>query len=242
MAFVPGFEHDVFVSYAHGDNREWVSRFVDRLRSKLTEKLGESAEVWLDETELRATRDYRQEIPDSVTRSAVFLLLPSPAYLRSQYCVEIECQAFVDTLPSKRARFAGDDFANERYALRCPIEQIDNNLHWRLFPGLSDIPFFDASGPYAIDKSKFERSFTELTQTLIPLLKRMRNRCTPVFLYPLNPEPNLKEARNSLANELGDRSYRLMPENFVNLADQLREASLAVFLVGEKYDKKVKNC
>jgi TIR domain len=240
MAFVPGYEHDVFVSYAHGDNREWVSRFAGRLESELKKKLGDAAEVWLDTTELRATRDYRQEIPDSVTRSAVFLLLPSPPYLRSQYCVEIECQAFADTLSAKRARFTGDDFANEQYALRCPIEQVDNNLHWRLFPGLSDIPFFDASGTYAIDKPKFNVAFSGLAQTLVPLLKRMRNRCTPVFLYPLNPEPDLKDARESLANELADRSYRLLPENFVGLADQLREASLAVFLVGEKYDKKVK--
>jgi hypothetical protein len=240
MAFVPGYGHDVFVSYAHGDNREWVSRFAGRLESELKKKLGEAVEVWLDTTELRATRDYRQEIPDSVTTSAVFLLLPSPTYLRSQYCVETECQAFADTLSSKRARFTGDDFANEQYALRCPIEQVDNNLHWRLFPGLSDIPFFDASGTFPADKNKFNVAFSTLAQTLIPLLKRMRNRCTPVFLYPLKPEPDLKEARQSLANELTDRSFRLLPENFVGQEDELRQASLAVFLMGEKYDKKVK--
>lgn len=141
MAFVPGYDHDVFVSYAHGDNREWVSRFAGRLEAELKKKLGDSADVWLDTVELRATQDYRREIPESVTKSAVFLLLPSPAYLRSQYCVEVECQAFADSLASKKARFTGDEFANEKYALRCPIEQVDNNLHWKLFPGLSDIAF-----------------------------------------------------------------------------------------------------
>jgi len=86
MAFVPGYEHDVFVSYAHGDNREWVGRFVDRLRSKLNEKLGDSAEVWLDETKLRATRDFRQEIP-IVSRGQRFFFyfhpyIPALAILR----------------------------------------------------------------------------------------------------------------------------------------------------------------
>ena len=240
MAFVPGYEHDVFVSYAHGDKREWISRFALRLESALKEKLGDSADVWVDETDLQATRDFRKEIPDSVTSAAIFLFLPSPAYLRSQYCVEVECRAFAETLPSKRARFTGHDFANEQYALRCPIEQVDNNEQQQLFPGLDDIWFCDTAGTYAIGKPKFERSFSELTQKLVPLLKRMRNHCTPVFVYPLTPHPDLTEARKSLADELADMSYRVLPDRYVNLEDQLREASLAVFLQGEKYDIGVK--
>jgi len=241
MAFVPGYKHDVFVSYAHGDNREWISRFVGRLESALKNKLGDSADVWLDDSDLRETRNFQKEIPESVTSAAVFLFLPSPAYLRSQYCVEIECRAFADTLPSKRARFTGQDFTNEEYAVRCPIEQVDNNEHWQLFPGLTDIPFFDATGTHAVGKPKFERSFSELTQSLLPLLKRMRNHCTPVFVYPPNPEEDeLKKARASLVNELTDMSYRVLPDRYVNLPDQLREASLAVFLQGEKYDSTVK--
>ena len=239
MSFVPGYEHDVFVSYAHGDNKEWITRFAERLESALINKLGDSVDVWLDKTNLSATRDFRKEIPDSVTSTAVFLFLPSPAYIRSQYCVEIECPAFEETLPSKRARF-GKDFINEQYALRCPIEQVDNNEHYHLFPGLTDIWFCDASGTFAIGRPKFEKSFIELTQRLVDLLKRMRNHCTPVFVYPLNPDPDLVEARRSLADELTDMSYRVLPEDYVNLANDLREASLAVFLQGEKYDRRVK--
>ena len=241
MAFVPGYKHDIFVSYAHGDNREWISRFVGRLESELKNKLGDSADVWLDDSDLRKTRDFQKEIPDGVTSTATFLLLPSPAYIRSQYCIEIECRAFEETLPSKKARFAGQGFANEKYAVRCPIEQVDDNEHWQLFPGLTDIPFFDASGTYAVGKPKFERSFRELTQSILPLLKRMRNQCTPVFVYPRNPEEDeLKKVRQSLVNELEDISYRVLPDRYVSLPDQLREASLAVFLQGEQYDSSVK--
>lgn len=240
MAYVPGYEHDVFVSYAHGDKREWVSRFALRLESALKEKLGDLADVWLDESDLQATRDFRREIPDSVTRAAVFLFLPSPAYLRSQYCIEVECRAFAETVASKRARFLGPDFVNEQFAMRCPIEAVDNDEHQQLFPGLDDIWFCEASGIYPIGKPKFERSFSELIQKLVPLLKRMRNHCTPVFVYPLNPESDLKEARKSLADELSDMSYRILPDRYVNLPDQLRESSLAVFLQGENWDKGVK--
>ena len=46
MAFVPGFEHDVFVSYAHFDNEpdtqeiRWVSRFQADLKVALRQRLG----------------------------------------------------------------------------------------------------------------------------------------------------------------------------------------------------------
>jgi hypothetical protein len=240
MAFVPGFEYDVFVSYAHGDNREWIGRFAGQLESVLKHKLGDPAKVWIDKEELRATRDFRKEIPDTVAGSAIFLFLPSPTYIRSQYCVEIECPTFQETLAARRERFSGREFANELYALRCPIEHIDDNEHWNLFPGLTDIPFFGKSDTYPVAGPDFEAAFSELAQKLVPLLKRMRNHSTPVFLYPPNPGPDLLEARRSLADELADRSYRVLPDRFVNLADQLREASLAVFLLGERYDRSVK--
>jgi hypothetical protein len=52
-AFVPGFEHDVFVSYTHVDNRKfrgnvgWVETFVNDLREALGQKLKRSqAAIW----------------------------------------------------------------------------------------------------------------------------------------------------------------------------------------------------
>ena len=52
-AFVPGFEHDVFVSYTHVGNRKfrgnvgWVETFVNDLREALGQKLKRSqAAIW----------------------------------------------------------------------------------------------------------------------------------------------------------------------------------------------------
>jgi len=52
MAFVPGFDHDVFISYAHGDDREWINLFQDRLRTSLN-RLLPGADVWIDKDDLR---------------------------------------------------------------------------------------------------------------------------------------------------------------------------------------------
>ena len=102
---------------------------------------------------------------------------------------------------------------------------------------MDDIPFCSESDTCAIDGTEFEKSFSNQKQQLVPLLKRMRNHCTPVFLYPPEPDADLADARRSLASELADRSYRVLPDRWVNLRDQLREASLAVFL---NYDRRVR--
>ena len=80
----------------------------------LKQRLGTKPAIWIDDDQLRASRDFSAEIPDSVRSSAVFLLLTSPTYIRSTYCVAEECRTFADSLPARRARFASEEFAAER--------------------------------------------------------------------------------------------------------------------------------
>lgn len=237
MSYVPGFEHDVFISYAHGDDRDWINRLVDRLEPALTQRLGIKTRIWVDDAELRKSRDFAREIPDSVRSSAVFLFLPSPTYIRSRYCIDQECRIFEATIAGKRARFAAASFANDLFALRCPLLPVDGNEHWSLFPGLTDIAFCDESGTFAFGGPEFETSFGRLLGELVGLLKRMRNHSTSVFVYPPHPGPDLQDVHTTLVAELAAHSYRVLPDRTVNLADQLREASLSVFLLGQDYDE-----
>ena len=93
MAYIPGFTHDIFISYAHGDDRAWIGAFVARLNTELDRRLGIKTAIWIDADDNRATRDFSKEIPDSVRASAVFLMLASPTYIRSAY-VDEECRIF----------------------------------------------------------------------------------------------------------------------------------------------------
>ena len=60
MAFVPGFKHDVFVSYAHFDNEpdtqdiRWVSRFQADLKTALRQRLGTEPSIFFDTRSLQA--------------------------------------------------------------------------------------------------------------------------------------------------------------------------------------------
>jgi hypothetical protein len=237
MTYVPGFQHDVFVSYAHGDDRDWINRLVDRLERELMQRLGIKASLWIDDDSLRKSRDFSREIPDAVRSSAVFLLFPSPTYIRSQYCVGQECKIFEGTITQKRARFAAAGFANVLFALRCPILPVDGNEHWALFPGLTDIAFCDESGTFTFGSPEFDVSFGKLVGELVSLLKRMRNHSNSVFLYSPQPGPDLQEAHRALVAELTAQSYRILPDRNVNLPEQLREAAMSVFLLGQDYDE-----
>ena len=239
MSYIPGYEPDLFVSYAHGDDRDWIKRLIERLKPELKRRLAIEPTIWVDEESLWKSRDFRREIPSSVRSSAVFLLLCSPSYLGSEYCVREECRAFADTIPLKRARFAGPEFEHQQFAVRTLLLPIDKNEHWQLFPGLTDIRFCDEGGTFIHGSPEFESSLRRLTGELMLILKGMRNRSTPVFVYPSNPGVPLKQTRDALAAELSAQSYRLLPDRQVSLPDQVREASLAVFLLGERYDETV---
>ena len=237
MAYVPGFQYDVFISYAHGDDREWIDGLVQRLQLTLDRRIGSKTAIWIDKDAIRNSRDFTREIPDSVRSSAVFVLLPSPTYIRSKYCVDDECETFKSTLGDRRARFAAEGFANELFAIRCPILPVDGNEHWTLFPGLTDIAFCSDSTTFRIGSAEFEDSFGKLVGELVQLLKRMRNHSTSVFLYPWHPSPDLDNVRQELVDELSAHSYRVLPDRNVNVPEQLREAFMSVFLLGREYNE-----
>ena len=99
MAYVPGCANDLFISYSHGDDRVWIRNFYVLLKAALKEQLGIAPEVWIDHGTLQSSADHRSEIPDSLRSSALFLLLPSNQYVRSSYCVDVECREFEAALP-----------------------------------------------------------------------------------------------------------------------------------------------
>ena len=100
MAFVPGYEQDVFISYAHVDDEPffdaagsdqsvgWVTRFVRLLKSELAQKIGrpEGFSVWFDSHNLRGNQTLNEEIAAKLDRAANFVAILSPSYVASRWC------------------------------------------------------------------------------------------------------------------------------------------------------------
>ena len=93
-AFVSGFQHDVFVSYAcvddipdDEDQPGWVRYLVQRLENRLAQLLGrrDSISIWQD-VELAKNVDITAQITDTIQRSAILLVVLSPGYMASDWC------------------------------------------------------------------------------------------------------------------------------------------------------------
>ena len=93
-AFVPGFKHDIFVSYAHVDNgkfgREtgWVEALVENLRDGLPQKLKRGQpDIWRD-PRLSGNEPFSEVIREAVTQAATLLVILSESYLTSDWCLK----------------------------------------------------------------------------------------------------------------------------------------------------------
>src|SRR5215510_14429072 len=94
MADVPS-RCDLFISYARVDDTpvfgvRWVSALVQNLRNLLAQKMGrhEAFSMWWDETDLRGNHMVTPEIRAVVQQSATLLMVLSPVYLVSKWCMK----------------------------------------------------------------------------------------------------------------------------------------------------------
>lgn len=89
MAYVNGFEHDVFISYAHGDNESgWVRDVWKTLKSRVGQYLGsrDKLSFWFDERGLEPNHLLDASIPAACGRSAILVCVVTPSYLNSTWC------------------------------------------------------------------------------------------------------------------------------------------------------------
>ena len=104
MAYVPGFQYDIFISYRQADNKfGWVARLDETLRSMLEEhdrpKKGEPPwrfEIFRDNRELPGNQPLSDAINEAVRGSAVIVIVMSENYLAddSDWCRR-ELEAFL---------------------------------------------------------------------------------------------------------------------------------------------------
>jgi hypothetical protein len=101
--YVPDYQHDIFVSYAHVDNQippgvneGWVTTLIKSLKIELGRKLGgtDIFSLWMD-YELRGNSAATPETLEHLTNSATLVLILSHGYLASSWC-HLELNTFLD--------------------------------------------------------------------------------------------------------------------------------------------------
>jgi hypothetical protein len=248
MAYVPGYEYDLFISYSHDDDFAfgqgagggWVTDFHNGLEARLKQILGaRSAEVWLDKKRLSGEWALDDKIRQDLGGTAAFLAIVSPLYLTSNYCRD-EREWFLEH--AAEALRVG---AMSR-ALRVVKTPDEDNAHRRVFADTLGFELFESSAEgfseLAMTSPEFRTRMEQLCQGLARLLKSMWRASTPVYVATVPRE--LLAQRRQLVEELTAQGFRVLPRieidsaNVNQVADEgIAEAELSVHLFGAEDDE-----
>ena len=83
MAYVPGYKHDIFVSYATADDQHgWVTEFVNELTIQLDALLGRTGacDVWWDRADLDEAARLSEQFKAVLKDTAILVAVLSKAY------------------------------------------------------------------------------------------------------------------------------------------------------------------
>jgi hypothetical protein len=149
MALVPGFEYDIFISYAHVDNAAfpgqdsgWIQAFYDNLNLMLAKRFGRMGmiKIWWDSKKLDGSVLFDNSIETGIKKSAIIICLNSPGYMQSPWCQK-ELNTFFQKAQTEKTGLKVSDRSRIIHVLL-------NNIPKTEWPeelnGTTGFPFHDA--------------------------------------------------------------------------------------------------
>jgi TIR domain len=177
MAYLPGFENDIFISYSHlnEDADRWVSKFHNRLEAELRPLAGKDLKIWRD-PRLNGNQLFDKTINTAIESTGLLLALNSIAYKDSDYCQQ-ELQWFCE-------RAQKDGWGSSIGDRKRICNVLLNNLPFKewhpAFSGASGYTFHeevsdsDIALPYRPDSAKFKTSIRKLAVDLALTIRALR--------------------------------------------------------------------
>lgn len=266
--YVPGFKHDVFISYAHVDNLSftddegWVAGFHRSLEISLAHRLGrlDIFSVWRDR-KLHGNDEWEDTIDAACRDSAVGVFVLSPGFVASDRCRR-ELEALATTEKAKgRSRPAISRLFKVHLSAVA-----DRDVPERLRT-VNGYPFH-AIDPITGHEERFRRtrepdsdqrywnSLGDLARDLAAMLQEMRGFALGVAANSPPPGPvvflaevtdDLVQEREDLRRSLVQGGVRVFPEKplpttteelLSRLREDLVQARFSVHLIGSFYGRR----
>lgn len=193
MAFVPGFKHDVFISYARmddiptADTSGWVATFVSHLKRRLAARLGQTDaySIWMD-NRLDGNDPFSDALIKNISEAATMLIVLSPGYLQSEWCRR-ETNEFLAAVRLSKV--------SDRRIFVVEIERTDRKTWPHELQDLLAYRFWteDANGFVRIserptgDAQYYYKLVDEIAEDLATVLKHLRNN-TPESVIVNRPK------------------------------------------------------
>jgi hypothetical protein len=255
MAYVTGFDQDIFISYAQVDNTSvdrngkevrWVSYLKEQLQKRVDQKLGRigATGIWMDLEDLAGNESVTSSIDSAIHKTAAIVVVLSDGYLSSVWCQK-EIKEFVAAAGAGGRLFVV-------HLADIPLDKRPEGMR-----DLIGFNFFDKEvqaelDPFGADYSKellklrekLAGKLTEMKQTPVRAeakgLAPAPASSTPA-VYLAEGTPDLDDERDALATYIEKLGYRVLPakvyprggQEFAELLDQdLAQAKLFVQLLG----------
>jgi hypothetical protein len=229
VAYVPPFEHDLFLSYAQED-LDWVSELQGQLTGRLLDRLGE-ADVWQGEHHLDAAIKWPDAVSSAVRASAAFIAVVSRNYVRSEWCHK-ELDAF-------EAQSTGepviDGYSRVLKVIKFPLRR---DTHEGFLAGVQHIPFFERDAKTGQEREfnpkrePFHRAVDKLAFHIEKLFEAMLLARERVFVALTAGDA--KEERDSIIREIRAKGYSLSDPTDWVIQDRLDKCAMKRLLDGTR--------
>jgi hypothetical protein len=260
MAYLPGFDFDVFVSYAHADdellnNVNWVTQFERELKVKLRMVVGKPVEVWFDHQQVDPAHVIDAHIPDQVRRSGILVSVVSPSYVESDWCTR-ELEAFIDSAKNKGGVAIGNKLRIIK-VVKTPVAPPAPEIREPL-KGLKGCEFFrldqhdrprelwlgdpNVAAEYGL---KVGDVAEEIRKLFLLIKKGVDEPAAPRrTVYLAEATADLAREHDWLRRELEARGYAVVPDRALpveageleaTVKEFLKSAELSVHLIGARY-------
>lgn len=212
MAYVQGFDYDIFISYAHiddeGDER-WVTHFVGDLTSSLKKRLGtDKIEIFQDIRKLQGHGPVEQ-LKRKAERSALFVPIVTPGYV-SRPWTTAELNAFCTGADRLERIFAIEMLPLDNDAdYPAPLRKLLRTRFWSR-PTPSAVPL-------TIDRKDYKKELEGFAEALRIKLIAMRNGGAGVeplaTIVMAQVTPDLERDRRLVKSYLEQFNIKVLPED-----------------------------
>jgi hypothetical protein len=227
MAYVPGFESDLFLSYAREDGA-WVNELQKQLTERLLLRLG-SSDIWQDEKKLRTGQNWPAELGRAIRASAAFIAVLSRNYQGSKWC-ETELDTFLQEAEKKDALETGG-YGRVLKVIKFPWLL---NAHMGFLRDYEEVPFFARNA-----ETGEERVLKRTSKAFQDAVDRLGFHIEKLFEAMLRGRENVFVARaagdaaaerESLIREIRAAGYALSPPPVGAIPKELDGTALLQFI------------
>jgi hypothetical protein len=234
MNDTPAFENNIFISYAHIDNkpltdgqRGWIDEFHYALETRLNQLLGAVSTVWRDK-KLHGNDVLDESILKRFPKTALLVIILSPRYLNSEWCLRELHEFYRASEQSGGIRYQDKSRVFKVVKTYIPLDEHPKELQDVLgYEFYEEEQGTNRHREFVIDPKdesfkKFRLKLDDLAYDILDLLKILappsakvrtgRPTSSGEMVYLAETTSDLTEARNQIKRELVQRGHNVLPE------------------------------